>query len=71
MPEVDICRLRHVLLLTALDGVEEKVRGLADGADDYWTKPFALAELVARLEALSRAPVWAGGFAADCRPAGN
>ncbi len=43
-----------VLLLTALDGVEEKVRGLTDGADDYLTKPFALAELAARLEALSR-----------------
>jgi DNA-binding response OmpR family regulator len=43
-----------VLLLTALDGVEEKVRGLGDGADDYMIKPFALAELVARLEALAR-----------------
>lgn len=43
-----------VLLLTALDGVEEKVRGFGCGADDYLTKPFALAELVARLEALSR-----------------
>ncbi|MES2923053.1 MAG: response regulator transcription factor [Verrucomicrobiota bacterium] len=43
-----------VLLLTALDGVEEKVRGLTDGADDYLTKPFALAELAARLEALAR-----------------
>ncbi len=43
-----------ILLLTALDGVEEKVRGLANGADDYLTKPFALAELTARLEALSR-----------------
>jgi len=43
-----------VLLLTALDGVEEKVRGLSDGADDYMTKPFALAELIARLEALAR-----------------
>ena len=43
-----------VLLLTALDGVEEKVRGLGGGADDYLTKPFALAELVARLEALAR-----------------
>ncbi|WP_035614168.1 response regulator transcription factor [Haloferula sp. BvORR071] len=43
-----------VLLLTALDGVEEKVRGLGEGADDYLTKPFALAELAARLEALAR-----------------
>ena len=43
-----------VLLLTALDGVEEKVRGLGLGADDYLAKPFALAELVARLEALVR-----------------
>jgi DNA-binding response OmpR family regulator len=43
-----------VLLLSALDGVEEKVRGLDLGADDYLTKPFALAELVARLEALVR-----------------
>ena len=43
-----------VLLLTALESVEEKVRGLGDGADDYLTKPFALAELIARLEALVR-----------------
>lgn len=43
-----------VLLLTAVDGVEEKVRGLGVGADDYLTKPFALAELAARLEALTR-----------------
>ena len=43
-----------VLLLTALDGVAEKVRGLGAGADDYLTKPFDLAELVARLEALVR-----------------
>lgn len=43
-----------VLLLTALDGTAETVGGLAAGADDYLTKPFALAELVARLEALAR-----------------
>lgn len=43
-----------VLLLTALDAIEEKVRGFSTGADDYLTKPFALAELTARLEALVR-----------------
>ena len=43
-----------VLILTALDAIEEKVRGFGTGADDYLTKPFALAELIARLEALVR-----------------
>ncbi len=43
-----------VLLLSALSGIEEKVRGLGFGADDYLAKPFALAELAARLEALGR-----------------
>ena len=43
-----------ILLLTALDAIEEKVRGFGTGADDYLTKPFALAELIARLEALVR-----------------
>lgn len=41
-----------VLILTAQDGVEERVRGLDAGADDYLTKPFALPELEVRLEAL-------------------
>jgi DNA-binding response OmpR family regulator len=43
-----------VLLLTALDGVDDKVKGLNAGADDYLVKPFALVELVARLRTLLR-----------------
>ena len=43
-----------VLILTAKDSVEERVAGLDGGADDYMTKPFALAELQARLRALLR-----------------
>jgi two-component system OmpR family response regulator len=43
-----------VLMLTARDSVEDRVRGLDGGADDYLTKPFSLAELVARLRALMR-----------------
>src|SRR5574337_1064918 len=52
--------LRHakvaapVLLLTARDAVEDKVQGLDAGADDYLTKPFAFAELLARVRALLR-----------------
>jgi two-component system OmpR family response regulator/two-component system copper resistance phosphate regulon response regulator CusR len=43
-----------VLILTALGSVDERVTGLQAGADDYLVKPFAFAELAARLEALSR-----------------
>jgi two-component system OmpR family response regulator len=43
-----------VLMLTARDAVEDRVRGLDGGADDYMTKPFSLAELTARLRALAR-----------------
>ena len=43
-----------VLLLTARDSVESKVKGLENGADDYLTKPFDLRELVARIRALLR-----------------
>lgn len=43
-----------VLILTALDGVNDRVRGLDLGADDYLAKPFALGELKARVRALMR-----------------
>ena len=41
-------------MLTARDTIEDRVRGLDSGADDYLVKPFAFAELLARLRALSR-----------------
>ncbi|MEW5915735.1 MAG: response regulator transcription factor, partial [Gemmatimonadota bacterium] len=43
-----------ILMLTALDTVEQRIRGLDAGADDYLTKPFAFGELLARLRALIR-----------------
>jgi len=58
---IEVCRtLRRqgvqtpILMLTARDTVEERVRGLDSGADDYLIKPFAFAELLARARALSR-----------------
>jgi DNA-binding response OmpR family regulator len=61
MDGIEVCRaLRNnrvdtpVLLLTALDGVDDRVRGLDAGADDYLAKPFAFQELLARIRALSR-----------------
>jgi DNA-binding response OmpR family regulator len=64
LPKVDgltvLARLRAagsripVLLLTARDTVDDRVRGLDGGADDYLVKPFALAELIARIKALVR-----------------
>jgi DNA-binding response OmpR family regulator len=47
------CRSR-ILMLTAAGEVDDRVDGLARGADDYLTKPFALAELIARIRALAR-----------------
>ncbi|MDR9825977.1 response regulator transcription factor [Vibrio sp. FNV 38] len=43
----------RVLILSALDSVDERVRGLKQGGDDYLTKPFALSELIARIEIIS------------------
>jgi two-component system, OmpR family, copper resistance phosphate regulon response regulator CusR len=63
MSGIEVCqkvRGEHIrvpiLLLTALDQTEEKVAGLNAGADDYLTKPFPFAELLARLRALARRP---------------
>src|SRR2546429_4403179 len=79
LPELDgieVCRqmraervMTPVLMLTARGSVEDRVKGLNVGADDYLTKPFAMAELIARVNALLRrrdrrvdeAPQLAGG----------
>ncbi len=57
----DLCRIIRergietpILMLTARDAVEDRVRGLESGADDYLTKPFAFMELTARIKALAR-----------------
>jgi two-component system OmpR family response regulator len=43
-----------ILILSALDAVDERIRGLSSGGDDYLTKPFAFGELLARVDALGR-----------------
>lgn len=55
-------KVTPILMLTARDAVPEIVKGLDAGADDYLTKPFSFAELLARLRALGRRP-------ADVQPA--
>jgi two-component system copper resistance phosphate regulon response regulator CusR len=50
-----------VLMLTARDGLSDRINGLESGADDYLVKPFALAELIARCRALLRRPILSGG----------
>lgn len=64
LPDIDglaVCRAvrgagsrLRILMLTALDGVEQRIAGLDAGADDYLTKPFDFGELLARLRALGR-----------------
>jgi DNA-binding response OmpR family regulator len=61
LPGTEVCRQLRVggskvpvLMLSAMDQLEDKVAGLRLGADDYLTKPFAFDELVARLDALAR-----------------
>src|SRR5215469_13850266 len=64
LPQVhgdDVCRQlagrpARILMLTAADSIDDRVDGLTLGADDYLIKPFALAELVARIRALGRRP---------------
>ena len=70
MPELDglgvLARLRQaknpvpVLLLTARDAIEDRVKGLDAGANDYLVKPFAFDELTARIRAMTRLPKTAG-----------
>jgi DNA-binding response OmpR family regulator len=57
-----------VLITTARNGLEDRVRGLREGADDYLAKPFSVDELAARLHALLRRP---GKLLGDVLTAGN
>ncbi len=75
LPDLDgfeICRqlrawtvMTPIIVLTARDSVEDRVRGLDAGADDYLVKPFAFAEFAARVRALLRRPAAAPDAAAE------
>lgn len=63
MSGVELChklraegKITPVLILTAKDSIEDKIKGLDQGADDYLTKPFSFEELLARIRALLRRP---------------
>ncbi len=69
MNGIELCRrIRNghiktpILMLTAVDAVESKVKGLDSGADDYLTKPFAFEEFLARVRALLRRPALTGNL---------
>jgi two-component system OmpR family response regulator len=55
-----------ILFLTAVDGIGDRVEGLEAGGDDYLVKPFAFAELAARVNALGRRPALADSVTALC-----
>jgi two-component system copper resistance phosphate regulon response regulator CusR len=55
-----------VIMLTARSTLNDRVVGLDSGADDYLSKPFAFAELLARCRALLRRPLWAAGGVLTC-----
>lgn len=55
-----------VLMLTARSTLQDRVTGLDSGADDYLSKPFAFAELLARCRALLRRPAWSSGRLLRC-----
>ncbi len=68
MDGVEVCRrLRArsqvpILIISAMDREDDKIRGLEAGADDYITKPFATGEVIARVRAVLRRAAWSGGL---------